>query len=239
MSVVLLFEDSDKAPSSYLLKGSGFGEHMEFSQGARKLLSKAVELRNGGNIVYAFYDLVPNNAKTISRYDDMLGWMRDKSFYYDIYLVPIICIEYYICRYLYAHHLFVVSNSLNSLIEHVVATFDYAGVPEKYRRESYTGSSLEHMYKYILEEHKMQCFHNHFKYSSDGKIRDCESISGIFYERDCVCERKFCRVNCTEKHQVKAEKLCCELPAFFIGGSNHEKRLKELGLFFQETSYNL
>lgn len=237
MAVKLLFEDNDKTPSSYLLRGSGFGKHMEFSCGARKLLAKAIDLRDEGNIVYALYDLVPNNVRTISRYDDMLGWMKNKFIYQDIYIVPIICIEYYICCYLYAHHLLAVRDSLNPLVDSVIASFDYANVPEKYQKDIYTGSSLEHMYKFILEEHKMQCFHNHFKYSTNGTLRDYESVSGIFYERDCVCERKYCGVNCTEKHQVKAEFLCHELPIFFVNGSSHEKILRELGLFFQENSY--
>ena len=100
MSIKFLFEDNEQTPSSILLKNSYKGADIYFSNGSSLILSKVKELRKIFNDdIYIFYDLVPDNEVTVKGYTDLVRAL--KLNYSNVYVLPIICIEYFICISLY------------------------------------------------------------------------------------------------------------------------------------------
>lgn len=231
MSVELVFEDKETTPSSVLLRSSGYSTHIHFSGGARKLLDEAVKLRGDNNIVYAFYDLAPNNSKTVNRYNQYVEDIKtNKELYYNIYLVPIICIEFYICKYLLQENLISLPKEETDALYALLPDFDYGLVPKKFKEWKYTADSIEHLFKHFINQHHLRCFHNRFEYNKMGSIRKLTGLSGIFYEKSCSCDIKYCPFKSRLTLQEKAEGLYFLLPVFFLKDDKHKELAVSLGL---------
>ncbi len=218
MAIELVFEDNKKTPSSILLKSSSYGQHIHFSGGVNNLLNTALELRGTENIIYAFYDLVPNNSRTVNRYN---RWIEDilinKTLYYNIYLVPIVCIEFYICEFLLQNNLIALPKDEILALEAMIPNFNYSSVPIKFKTWEYTANSIEHLFKHLIQQHYLPCIHNKFEYEDDDNtIRKSPSLYGLFYEKDCTCDLRYCRFKSRMTIQYKSEKLYFLLPVFFI-----------------------
>lgn len=221
MAIELIFEDNKKTPSSILLKSSSYGQHIHFSAGVNNLLNKALELRSTENIVYAFYDLAPNNSKTVNRYYHLVeDILTNKALYYNIYLVPILCIEFYICKFLLQNNLIALPKDETLALEAMIPNFNYSSVPIKFKTWEYTANSIEHLFKHLIKQHYLPCIHNKFEYEDDdNKIRKSPSLCGLFYEKDCTCDLRYCHFKCRMTMQYKSEKLYFLLPVFFVEGT--------------------
>lgn len=231
MSVELVFEDKETTPSSVLLRSSGYGTHIHFSGGVRKLLDEAVKLRGSNNIVYAFYDLAPNNSKTVNRYNQYVEDIKiNKELYYNIYLVPIICIEFYICKYLLQKNLILLPEDETVALQALLPNFDYSLVPKRFKEWKYTAESIEHLFKHFINQHRLRCFHNSFEYDKTDSIRKPTSLSGIFYEKSCSCDARYCIFKSRVTLQEKAEGLYFLLPVFFLKDDKHKELTTSLGL---------
>lgn len=232
MAVKFVFEDGENTPSSFLLKQSHHGKHIYFSNGVSQLLSKALEIKEPSDIVCMFYDVSPNNRKTVKGYELLVETLRQNAdSMKDMFVIPIICIEYHICKVLYLNNwLYAIDPAEMALVQNLVAEFNYDDLPVDMKGDDYVATSLEHAYKNILSRLKMRCLHNSFEYSGDSKVRKVPSIRGQFYEKDCVCDRKYCKIDCNETLKAKAEKLYCSLPVFAVDDDFHRNLLVSLGI---------
>lgn len=231
MAVKLVFEDGKSTPSSMLLKKSCHGKNIYFSNGVSQLLDTAMTIKGQGDVVLMFYDVSPNNRKTVKGYEALVNILKqDKKLYKDMYAIPIICIEYYICKTFEKHDWLLCNGAKHcEMIEKLVKIFDWAGLPADIKNDSYIGASLEHAYKNIIEQLKMKCLRNSFEYDEASQERKVQSLYGRFYEKDCNCERKYCSVRCEDTLEIKAEKLYGSLPVIAIDTDEHKKVLHELG----------
>lgn len=238
MAVKLVFEDGEDTPSSILLKQSCHGENINFSNGVSQLLEKAVSIKDSDDIVYMFYDVSPNNERTVKGYEMLVDTLKqNKELYKNMYVVPIICMEYCICKTLERYGWFWTNSAKESeMIEKLIIAFDWNGVSDEIKSDVYVGVSLEHAYKSIVANLRLRCLHNSFEYTGASKVRKAQSLSGMFYEKDCKCERKYCPIDCRDKLEVKAEKLYCSLPVFPVETDEHKKILSKLGINTKKMS---
>ena len=93
----ILFEDASNTPSSVLLNSSVYGENIYFSEGCSKILDKCISIMNPDDTIYILYDVSPNNTNTITGYNKLKEAIRENGLK-NVYVIPIICIEYYICQ---------------------------------------------------------------------------------------------------------------------------------------------
>ena len=230
MAVKMVFEDGENTPSSILLKNTLYGENIYFSNGASGVLDKAMQVKKDDDIIYIFYDMSPNNRKTIKGYEDLVRVIRsDKQTYCNLYVIPIICIEYHICKMFDKYHYFYTRNTKAlEMIDKLVKTFDWEHISDAIRNDQYIGESLEHAYKNILDLQRMPCLHNRFQYDRNDRMRNLLSPEGIFYEKDCVCERKFCSIDCKDTIVVKAERLYSLLPVMVVKTEEYHKLFYDL-----------
>lgn len=234
MAVKFVFEDRETTPSSILLKSSYNGNNIFFAGGSRFVLKKALEIKTNNDIVYILYDVSPNNLKTKNGYADLVNYIISSDID-NIYVIPIICIEYFLCRLL--DKLDLLSNKENEdLVQNLVKIFNWDNISERHKLDNYINSSLEHAYKYIISTTKLQCTHNAFKYKKSNLERDEKSSKGIFYEKDCNCI-SLCNSNCTYSLATKAELLYTSLPIFTITSENHLQLMKDLNTKFMELDY--
>ena len=218
MAVKFIFEDGENTPSSILLKQSYYGKYIYFSNGVSKLLDTAIAIKNAEDIVYMFYDVSPNNRITVKGYETLVDMLKqNKKLYKDIYVIPIICIEYHICKILDKDHcLYTKDKKALEMIEKIVRDFDWETLSPYIKNDTYIGESLEHAYKNIISLLAMRCMRNEFEYVGKTNERRPESIWGIFYEKDCICERKYCNIDCSDSLEIKAEKLYRSLPIIVL-----------------------
>lgn len=229
MAVKFIFEDKETTPSSKLLLSSYNGNNIYFSGGCHSALDKALEIQESDDIIYIFYDMSPNNNFTVKGYRDINRLIK-KSNLKNIYIIPIICIEYFICKLLDKLELLQTTKDIEDLIQNLIKVFDWNAITYKHKLDSYIGSSLEHAYKYIVSHQPMQCLHNSFKYNTASKDRNLNSISGVFYEKDCNCNRRYCKPNCIISLKDKAELLYTMLPLFTIVSEDHVNLMKNLNI---------
>ena len=228
MAVKFVFEDGDDTPSSIMLKNSFNKNNIFFSNGCSKVLKKACAVQNPGDTVYIFYDVSPNYKKTVNGYDTLIQTIKQNKLK-DIYVVPIICIEYYICKMFYQYGCLCLTHKYKQvLIDNLIAKFDWQNVVNQAQLTHYELESLEHMYKNIISSSKMRCQRNEFKYDDKG-VRETNNLRGIFYEKDCNCDLKFCAIKCRDDILLKAERLYGMLPVFTIVSREHEEYLRKIG----------
>ena len=203
--IKLLFEDGEDTPSSILLKNAIEGAHIYFSNGSHKLGSKLQSICNEEDRIFVFYDVPPNSVKTRNGYDNFVIWLRENH-YYNVNVIPIICIEYFICQLFWNFgYLHVKGKSAYDLFEHLVASFNWNTIKSIYSFSEYELTSLEHLYKSLLSKTKLMCQRNTSKQDKNN------SIYGLFYKIDCPCEYTYCSIQCNDDIILKAERLLYEL----------------------------
>lgn len=218
-------------PSSELLLSSCNGCNMRFLNGSTRTLDKLKRImqRDGADTCYiVFYDVSPNNINTVNGYRDLM--IRCKSFK-NVYILPIICIEYFLVHMLREMKVLQCGAKLEPFIQYLVDDFDWDKFLSEYRGGEFLFTykenlkdgrlpgaikSLEKSYKYILEKQPYECLNNRNSESSDSK--------GRFYKNDCDCEDCLFYQNYTKAY--KAERLVSSLPVFTVISSEHRNRLK-------------
>jgi hypothetical protein len=233
--IKFIFEDSDNTPSSLLLKSCYNGDNIHFSNGGSAIsLFRSIKKCKESDLsctVIVFFDFPPNNIHAYNNYEYLIDYI-DNSGYTNVYVVPILCIEYYIIKLLVEYNYIDIRNNSISLVNNLIKDFNYnSSFVQKYISSKYNSESIEHVYKSLLSDLASynKCCKNSFRYNKDNSI-NTSAVDGKFYINDCNCERKFCKKNCTDNLVCKAERLYTELPIFDIIDDSHIKLLSELGI---------
>jgi hypothetical protein len=184
-----------------MLKNSSYGDNIHFS-GENEYIARTVnKILKHGEAVYVFMDVPPNRDDIISAYDQL-------CMYYDgndrVKIFPIICIEEIVVNMLRNYDYLHTNNEIEDLIINMVDNINHDGINEKHKTDDYITSSLEHLYKYILTHVTDKCLWN----------SNQDNVAGLFYRQSCTCDRKYCRINCTDGIDLKAERLYTSLPIF-------------------------
>lgn len=232
MAVKLLFEDNENTPSSILLKNSMHGDNIYFASGNSQVLNKLKSIYNDGDTVFIFFDVSPNNKWTIKFYNNIVQTIKGSKQYKNIYIIPIICIEYYICKFLKEYNYIVIKNEVIKQLANAIIgdTFDYSKIPMSILKVNKLNNSLEKMYKHILSNQAMKCMNN--------KNDDSYDLYGMFYKCDCRCERKYCSINCTDSLEIKSERLYTSLPVFAVSSPEHREIINRLGIHISNIDIN-
>jgi hypothetical protein len=101
------------------------------------------------------------------------------------------------------------NNEIEDLIINMVDEINPDRISKKHKTNDYITSSLEHLYKYILTHATDKCLWN----------SNQDNVSGLFYRQSCTCDRKYCRINCTDGIDLKSERLYTSLPVFCLAGN--------------------
>ena len=135
------------------------------------------------------------------------------------------------------YHYFYTRNAIAlEMIDKLVKTFDWENISDAIKNDQYIRESLEHAYKNILDLQRMPCVHNHFQYDKNDMTRNLLSPEGIFYEKDCVCERMFCSIDCKDTITMKAERLYSLLPATVVRNEEYRKLFFDLGIDVEDKT---
>lgn len=165
MSNIFIFEDNEDMPVSKLLSIRG---SVYFSCGSRGLRRKLDSLYSGQGIVIIFFDFVPNNVNTHNLYLQLLSHIAESG-YVDVYVIPILCIEYYVLKMLVECYTFRVGEEYNKLLECLIKSFKWENVPQEKK-----SVSVEVLLKEILNNSVKRC------------MRNDRSIGGQFYVTDSI-----------------------------------------------------
>jgi len=202
-----MFEDAEKAPISQMLASAYKNQSdvmLYFTGGNSVLRDKLCEIYNAENQYIIYIDLVPDNYTTIREYRMLRKIIRRRNFK-NVYILPIICMEYYIMKTFFLKM---------PAIETAINCEDY--------REYGTQSSLERYCKFVLNTVYPVCMHTDSDYSPDVKF-------GWFYVQDCLCV-----IPLKECHRFslldKAGKLVKGLPAFYKPGDWADCGVKKVDL---------
>lgn len=167
--IKFLFEDNLNTPSSILLKSSYNGKNIHFTSGnlESNILNKIESLidENDNCTLVVFYDLPPNNKVIYNNYERPVDRVIENN-YDDVHIVPIICIEYYLIKFLVLYNYIPINNKNIELINNLVISFDYtnSSVINFVNKDTYRKNSLEHVYKQLLSYLiKSKCMLNYSK----------------------------------------------------------------------------
>ena len=229
MSVKIIFEDSESTPISMMLKQSVMGESIFFSEGCEKLLDKVFEIYNDGDFIVIYYDVAPNNNKTINGYQNLYHRLRSFRFL-QFSLVPIVCIEFEITKMLQEYEQLIVARKYDDLKACIGAIPDWE-VYTSLKSNTYLSDSIEHFYKFILAQVQPQlCKRNAHKYVN-GAI-DWECGSGKYYYNDCPCDYH-CTLNCTDSLCLKANRAYTALPLVVLENDLQVQELEQFDIQLQ------
>ena len=175
--IKFLFEDRCDTPSSILLKSSYNGKNILFAGGdnASNMFKHIKEYKdsNKDDLLIVFFDLPPNSEDTYKNYEKLLEALLDNN-YTNVYVVPIICIEYYILKFIVENKYLIVDDKNIELVNNLVLSFDYNNkeVIDFVEKSNYRKESLEHVYKELLTflVAKSKCMLNHTPHDKDGNF---------------------------------------------------------------------
>lgn len=218
-----VFEDNDSTPSSLLLKSSYNGSNIEFASSSSRVYKHLMELSTVSGITscIVFFDVVPDNRATVKWYQTLLEDLKEANPYFEVYVLPIPCIEFYILKFLYNYSYLSCKPEHKNLIENLVVNFNWKNAKVYLKSLSY-GDSLEKLYKSLLANQNMPCLRN--------RNAARNALIGKFYREDCDCNREFCKTDCRDCVSLKAERLYTSLPIFDVISEQHSEYLKKLGI---------
>lgn len=233
----IIFEDSNNAPSSVLLRNCFLGDSIIFSEGCHNI-PEYIEGYIESDDIVTFVDLVPDNMSTINFYNDLVSEYRDFIERNKLMICPILCIEYVILKMLLTY------GYLNdaTVIDAVALDFNSSSIKDLVARDKKASKTMEKLMKSILvdisSKSGKRCLRNSFKYSNINGVmtRRMDSRFGIFYESDCLCDMHRCAIDVRNALKIKAEELYVSLPVFITGGSEHENFIKSIGVNFEDNS---
>lgn len=263
MCVKLLFEDSPGQPISDLLKASMNGENIEFSKSYSNLFKKAIELiDNGASAVIIFRDFPIDNKIACQDYTFLRTSINqrnvDSGTILPIYVVPIICSEYIMCKMILRYgYLFPSEDFKKRLLDCTVKSFDYLKAhelvmggpieefltPDKIPKgKSLSSAELErlatkHRKKAIKSTEKLfKYILRHFKQQACLSAK-ANSGDSKFYRENCNCkiECSNCEIKCTDALSLKAERLYTSLPIFTLS-EEHQEHLKNLSVDYEKIN---
>ena len=246
MRSLFLFEDNPNSPSSVLLKNCIKGRDIYFSKGNVFLLNWIEYLcKDNDCFLYVFMDVPPNREDLISYYHYVRQTINRSKHKSNVMLIPIVCIEYYLSKYLYKYgYLDKLKGPLASdMLNYLVKDFDYSKIDfSKVKSDNTRNSiteSLEKLYKYVMNSHVKRCLVNSFKYKGSNTVnRDMNCLDGIFYDRDCACDERYCKICCRDSLAKKAELFYCSLPVFIISDNEHRNTIDNYNVEYTEISNN-
>ena len=233
----IIFEDSNNAPSSILLRNCFLGDSIIFSEGCHNI-PEYIERYIESDDIVTFVDLVPDNMSTINFYNDLVSEYRDFIKRNRLMICPILCIEYIILKMLLTYGY--LTDTI--VMDAVALDFRSNSIKDLLERDKNASKTMEKLMKSILvdisSKSGKRCLRNSFKYSNiDGVMtRKMDSRFGIFYENDCMCDIYRCSLGIRNTLKVKAEELYVSLPVFITGGFEHESFIKSIGVNFEDNS---
>lgn len=234
----IIFEDSNNAPSSVLLRNCFLGDSIIFSEGCHNI-PEYIERYIESDDIVTFVDLVPDNMSTINFYNDLVSEYRDFIERNRLMICPILCIEYIILKMLLTYGY--LTDTI--VVDAVALDFRSNSIKDLLARDKNASKTMEKLMKSILvdisSKSGKRCLRNSFKYSNiDGVMtRKMDSRFGIFYENDCLCNIYRCSLGIRNTLKVKAEELYVSLPVFVTGGYEHENFIKSIGVNFEDNSF--
>lgn len=209
MSIKFVFEDNETVPISMLLKKSYNGDNIFFSSGCANILSKAIEIQTENDFIIMYYDVAPNNVKTVKGYENLRMTIKANNIK-NMIVVPIICIEYITLRMLDKYNQLLISSKYKDAYNYLVKDLDWGTYVNTCNPNSYILESIEHFYKSVLTQMQTQiCKHNSHNYIGNTGHKD--------------------------KVALKAERLYFELPLSIIVNKMHRKYIESLGIGFSDT----
>ncbi len=192
MGYIFIFEDDSFSPSSMLLSENIEGVKFIFSGGIDHMIDDISDLcsSNSNDIVYAFVDTVPDNRITIDKYSAIVQIVVScgRS---NIFVLPIMCMEYYIIKMLSLYYDFKVAKDKKSMYLSYVIHEDFKyPVPD--------GKTLEKCYKDILNSNLRNCM-----------INNVSRGNGKFYKINCRdCNRMKCSMKMNENEGLLSKAVC-------------------------------
>lgn len=233
--VKFIFEDSEESPSSKLLKSCYDGADIYFSGGGnaekiQRVIDNCLEEDKECKII-VFFDLPPNNRSVYVNYEALLARLLEN--YTNVYVIPIMCIEFYLLKFLLDYRYIILTEEQQELTENLIFNFDYKNshVQEFINKNAYRINSLEHAYKELLRElvNKSKCMLNKQEAQSN-------TFHGKFYVEDCSCDKKFCKIDCRDNLGLKAERFYSELPIFILKDKEHKKLFSTFQIDYEQVS---
>ncbi len=228
MNVVMLFEDNEKSASSRLLKAGYNGKYIKFSGGYNKLKNKLEESYNNVDIFIVFIDVAPNNPFTVQFYESFLrhDYVKSRP---NIYVVPIICIEYYLFWSVYELGYIKCNNNSTVIAKrYLIDEPNFSELRMHFKKRS---SSIEKLYKIFFD--KNPSYNNTMCMINGEPSNDM----GFYYLIDCKsCTIKDCPLGCNDSLSLKAERLYTSLPVFDVVDDNHKCLLESFDISFKDLS---
>lgn len=224
--VAIVFEDNDETPSSVLLKSLPCGGSLYFSKGNWLLKNKVeelLELQKFDRII-VYVDLVMDNPETIAIYEELVD-LRENERWKCVKIIPILCIEYFICKALVKRDVLDI-RGVKSIVDNMVLNCSFSQVDSKM-----CGKSHEKTLKKVFLDNKSRCYRN--------TINKANSIYGKFYLADCDCDPKFCYKQCIGLSQsIKAAYIYSELPIIVLDDDT-TSILGKLGINIRQVDYDV
>lgn len=212
---------------SKLLLESSSGKSSIFSAGCDKIAATLLANYNKNDTFYIFYDLSPNNKETVDGYTNLVEFVEC---YDNVYVFPIICIEYIVLKILDRYNCLLPNKNTKDLVDGIIKDFDWDKVSTQHKMDTYIGSSLEHACKHILNSQRMRCMLN------VNTLESNNTVNGKYYLSNCDCDRKFCKLNCCDSRTLKAERLTLTLPICHVNDVNQYALWYSLGIVVNNTS---
>lgn len=215
MGYIFAFEDGSSTPSSKLLSIIQ-GIKFVFSGGIDKLTDYVLDMcyKNTSDVVYVFVDTVPDNDVTLYKFITIVQAVISSG-NKNIFVIPIICMEYYILKMLSLHYDFKVAKDNREMYLSYVINEDFTYPVPK-------GKTIEKCYKDILNSNIRNCMTNNISRGN-----------GKFYLIDCKdCNRERCLIKNNDKGKLLLKALCLytKLPVFEIISGEQEEIIKNSGI---------
>lgn len=228
MSYKFIFEDNIDTPSSALLLKSN--SNIYFSGGNRRLQLKLQQIYNNTDVFIIFCDVPPNNSHTIQEYHNLVDVIKENNMK-NVYVIPIICIEHIIIKFLNKHNYLGKQNRIcQSILDNLINTLNWDNLlPQIKYNENNEEVSLEKIFKRFMSEQPLLCQHN----KNSKRI----VLEGKFYREDCLCARKYCAINSTSNASKKSLQLYAELPIFSLN-AQQQVNMAQLNITISKININ-
>lgn len=193
--MLFMFEDNPTTPSSELLSYT-FPDKYHFSGGADLVGDKLEDiLAKYHEDVVVFFDVVLDNDTTVDKYQMYRAMYKDNP---RVHFIPIPCIEYYLCEWLYKAGILITSYYDRSIL-----TFSLKDIIDA--SFGFQPENIEKFYKALLTKTKYLCTLN--------RVDQSKEYIGMYYRSDCDC-RRYCNKRDGSTRRGKGLKLASTLPAY-------------------------
>jgi hypothetical protein len=219
--MVILFEDNANTPTSILLSKSVLGEYMHFANGGPNVQSCIYKYLNE-DLVFVFFDLVPDNEITLTLYNNLCDTFRSNS---NVLILPVLCREYSVLLWLYRY--FPELTKLVDDVESLVLNTDFLTLRNQLGVKSSEKLCKAVLHEFYKKHHNAACFLN---VSTTKSTR-----AGDFYTKSCPCNNIYCKLSFTNMSLTdKADSLYSNLPFY---PSNFLVKNKEVSLGISFSTY--